>query len=250
MRSTARKRFSRALLITLVAFAIMIPVVANAAAGFVDVADSNVFVADIQWMADSGITKGCNPPTNDRFCPGDNVTREQMAAFMHRLADAQVVDAGTLNGLADTAFMKHGTIVTTTGGTAWMEHSLAPSTVGRNVIDTNVSGDGRMVMSMTAPTTIGGVDYGLASFEMCIQNFGSAAAFVTNVSVAAANDTGGSSTILNDNTDISAPGCYTYTVGAAAGHGIGIVVQTDGSASDTIRLGSVKATWTTAAASN
>ena len=32
----------------------------------------------------AGVTRGCNPPVNDRFCPGSNVTRGQMAAFLHR----------------------------------------------------------------------------------------------------------------------------------------------------------------------
>jgi hypothetical protein len=86
-------------LLVVAAFALfLVPVAAIAAAGFTDVADHSVFVADIQWMKDNGITKGCNPPTNDRFCPGNNVTREQMSAFMHRLAINRVVDAGTVEG--------------------------------------------------------------------------------------------------------------------------------------------------------
>jgi len=32
----------------------------------------------------AGITAGCDPPVNDRFCPDDVVTRGQMAAFLHR----------------------------------------------------------------------------------------------------------------------------------------------------------------------
>lgn len=48
-----------------------------------DVAGS-VFVNDIVWMANQGITRGCNPPVNDRFCPDDVVTRAQMAAFLVR----------------------------------------------------------------------------------------------------------------------------------------------------------------------
>ncbi|VAV92897.1 hypothetical protein MNBD_ACTINO02-2304 [hydrothermal vent metagenome] len=32
----------------------------------------------------TGITLGCNPPDNDRFCPDNVVTREQMAAFLQR----------------------------------------------------------------------------------------------------------------------------------------------------------------------
>ncbi|KAA3639348.1 MAG: S-layer homology domain-containing protein [Armatimonadetes bacterium] len=42
------------------------------------------FAADIEWLASTGITKGCNPPANDRFCPDSSVTRGQMAAFLHR----------------------------------------------------------------------------------------------------------------------------------------------------------------------
>lgn len=88
------------LLVAIVVIAVMgIPVAAVAAAGFDDVADDNVFKSDIQWLADAGVTKGCNPPANTKYCPQDNVTREQMAAFMHRLADNQVVDAGTVQGM-------------------------------------------------------------------------------------------------------------------------------------------------------
>jgi hypothetical protein len=52
--------------------------------GFVDVQPTDTFYADITWLADTGITKGCNPPLNDRFCPDGNVTRAQMAAFLVR----------------------------------------------------------------------------------------------------------------------------------------------------------------------
>lgn len=46
--------------------------------------DGSVFEADIEWIAAAGITKGCNPPTNDKFCPDSYVTRGQMAAFLVR----------------------------------------------------------------------------------------------------------------------------------------------------------------------
>ncbi len=45
------------------------------------------FEADIVWLGATGVTRGCNPPTNDRFCPGDPVTRGQMAAFLTRALD-------------------------------------------------------------------------------------------------------------------------------------------------------------------
>src|SRR5690606_17372964 len=44
----------------------------------------HLFEAAIRRLAEAGITRGCNPPANTQFCPDDNVTREQMAAFLRR----------------------------------------------------------------------------------------------------------------------------------------------------------------------
>jgi hypothetical protein len=54
----------------------------------------HIFVADIIWLANRGITKGCNPPANDLFCPNDSVTRGQMAAFLVRFLGLSAVDPG------------------------------------------------------------------------------------------------------------------------------------------------------------
>jgi hypothetical protein len=43
-----------------------------------------VYENDIDRLGTAGVTKGCNPPTNNRFCPNDSVTRGQMAAFLRR----------------------------------------------------------------------------------------------------------------------------------------------------------------------
>ncbi len=53
---------------------------------FEDTVDSP-FIGDIEWLADEGITKGCNPTANTRFCPDQAVTRGQMAAFLRRALD-------------------------------------------------------------------------------------------------------------------------------------------------------------------
>lgn len=45
---------------------------------------TSTFQRDINALRAAGITYGCNPPKNDRFCPKDTVTREQMAAFLTR----------------------------------------------------------------------------------------------------------------------------------------------------------------------
>jgi hypothetical protein len=47
--------------------------------------DGSQFESAIDKIADAQITLGCNPPTNDRFCPTENVTRGQMAAFFRRV---------------------------------------------------------------------------------------------------------------------------------------------------------------------
>ncbi len=52
---------------------------------FVDVPDANAHRADIDSIAAADITRGCNPPENDRFCPDEPVARDQMAAFLHRI---------------------------------------------------------------------------------------------------------------------------------------------------------------------
>ena len=73
------------------------PIAAIGAGHLEDVPDDSVFKADIDWLASVGVTKGCNPPANTKYCPDGYVTRSQMAAFMHRLADG-VVDRGDRRG--------------------------------------------------------------------------------------------------------------------------------------------------------
>jgi hypothetical protein len=54
--------------------------------------DGNVHEGAIEAIAAAGITKGCNPPVNDLFCPAESVTRGQMAAFLARALDLAPVD--------------------------------------------------------------------------------------------------------------------------------------------------------------
>ena len=56
------------------------------AANFTDLNAGSPHNANINAIADAGITKGCNPPDNDQYCPNDLVTREQMACFLARTA--------------------------------------------------------------------------------------------------------------------------------------------------------------------
>jgi hypothetical protein len=68
-----------------VAFSIITtPAGAQNCDGFVDVLASNPFCPDVTWMKAYGITKGCDAT---HYCPTDNVSRLQMAAFIHRLGE-------------------------------------------------------------------------------------------------------------------------------------------------------------------
>jgi hypothetical protein len=89
------RRWTRIIAVLAVLTVISVPVAVFAAGGHFTDDDDSIFESSIDWMADSGVTLGCNPPTNDRYCPDDNVTRGQMAAFMQRLAENKVVDAAT-----------------------------------------------------------------------------------------------------------------------------------------------------------
>ncbi len=46
--------------------------------------DGSMFEEDIEKLAAAGVTHGCNPPDNDRFCPDRRVTRGEMAALLVR----------------------------------------------------------------------------------------------------------------------------------------------------------------------
>ena len=49
--------------------------------------DGSIHEADIERLAEAGITLGCNPPANDHFCPNATVTRAQAASFLVRALD-------------------------------------------------------------------------------------------------------------------------------------------------------------------
>lgn len=68
-----------------------IPTAAFAApcVGFTDVDDADAitgpFCVNVEWIRNRGVTLGCSAT---QYCPFDNVSRLQMAAFMQRLGDA------------------------------------------------------------------------------------------------------------------------------------------------------------------
>jgi hypothetical protein len=63
--------------------------------------DTSPFVAEIEWLAASGITTGCQL---DRFCPSSPVTRGEMASFLDR---ALALPAGGPDFFNDDAGSPH-----------------------------------------------------------------------------------------------------------------------------------------------
>lgn len=59
---------------------------AAACSGFLDVDDQSGFCPNVDWLKNRAITLGCT--SINQYCPGNEVTRLQMAAFMNRLGVA------------------------------------------------------------------------------------------------------------------------------------------------------------------
>jgi hypothetical protein len=92
----------RTLLVTALVLALGGGAASAASAGYAPFDDGpfGVHEAGIDWLAGSGVTAGC---TTSTYCPGDPVTRAQMATFLHRLSGnadgtAPSVDAATVGG--------------------------------------------------------------------------------------------------------------------------------------------------------
>ena len=69
---------------------------------FTDVPASSPFCPDVSWLVTYSITKGCAP---SQFCPNEDVSRLQMAAFMHRLVESGPVFTQSGNAFGSAAFL-------------------------------------------------------------------------------------------------------------------------------------------------
>lgn len=90
--------------------------------------DASIFEADIDKIAEAGITLGCNPPINDRFCPDHRVTRQQMASFLTRTLGLSTGD--DLDWFVDDDASVHETDVNRLR-TSWITFGCNPPTENR-----------------------------------------------------------------------------------------------------------------------
>ena len=91
--------------------------------------NNSAFENDIEILRANGITTGCNPPTNNRYCPTSPVRRDEMATFIARASgwsadeppprvevgdvDVHIYPGDNINKIANnnpqgTVFMIHG----------------------------------------------------------------------------------------------------------------------------------------------
>ena len=85
---------TRAQMATFLATAAEIPPAAPGTDAFTD-DDGNIHEANINALAAAGVTLGCDPTDLTRYCPGDDVTRGQMATFLVRAFDLDDVSTPT-----------------------------------------------------------------------------------------------------------------------------------------------------------
>jgi hypothetical protein len=92
-----------------------------------DDTDGHMFESAVGWLAGHGITQGCNPPDNTRYCPDRRVTRGEMSALFKRALEASIVvdstavDPGRFTDTQDSHFVN---------STAWL--AASGITVGCN----------------------------------------------------------------------------------------------------------------------
>ena len=95
--------------------------------------DGLVFEIDIDKLGTAGVTKGCNPPVNDMFCPSSEVTRAQMASFLARALD--------LDPIVPPPPTTSTTMPTTTTTVAPTTTTMAPMTAEVSIVDFSFSPD-------------------------------------------------------------------------------------------------------------
>ena len=150
------KRIPRRLAVTLVILGLSLGIplgVSLASDRFADVPDSNPFHADIDALVVSGVTFGCG---GGNYCPKQNVTREQMAAFMNRLGalgPGQIpkVNADKVDGFNSSDLVPggdppggmtiRGTFAIVSTGLEWESHSFG-YTLSRAPVPHYVAGGG------------------------------------------------------------------------------------------------------------
>jgi hypothetical protein len=110
---------------------------------FSDVNSSDWFYNDVLWLDNNGITHGCDA---SHYCPNSNVTRAEMAAFLHREAGVQVVAGFHVQRSGSDVYVSdyfnniNGAAPSKSGSNGFYDFDMGFTTEGRFVmcaVDTN-----------------------------------------------------------------------------------------------------------------
>ncbi|HSM45239.1 MAG TPA: hypothetical protein VK969_09520, partial [Acidimicrobiia bacterium] len=77
--------------------------------------DGNTHEKDIDKFYQAGITRGCNPPVNDLYCPQREITRGEMAAFISRTLGLTERSGTRFDDVAGNTFEADIDLVVTAG---------------------------------------------------------------------------------------------------------------------------------------
>ena len=153
----------------------------------------------------------------------------------------------------DERYLERAQPIVVTHGAGEFARTLDSSypTVMRNrghVLD--VSGDGSLLMPLSAPTAVGGTEYRLAGVEWCIASDTAHGSVVTSTGVLYQNlvpPFNLTATAKYDLTDRTAAGCYTLTVPAVSARAYSLLLELTGQTTDLtesgVTLTAVKSTW-------
>jgi hypothetical protein len=108
-----------------------VPVMVSASHQFSDVPTSHTFHTAISRLYGARLTTGCS---STRFCPGANVTRGQMAAFLNRGLGRAGGDWGATGFADDWAAFEDGAL-----GAIDLQHGGAPGGTAFVLVTANVS---------------------------------------------------------------------------------------------------------------
>jgi hypothetical protein len=248
--TSARLRRAGPLVVLLVALALAAPVLALDR--FTDVPASNPHHNDISAIAAVGITQGCNPPTNDEYCPEQFVRRDQMGSFLARTAglgdNPPVANADKLDGIDASGFLPADDYVVMHQG-PWQVYGDSAVTityfVDYNAVDSAAAGTQFVQLALDGPAAVGAIGYGFESARICF--LGSPDVTIDTTTVFQATDASQVSLVADD-TDrpMASAACYTVTDGTptVAVGGTTLQLRLVYAAASTAFLKSVTTTWT------
>ena len=131
-RATSRPRLAKRLTrVALVGLMLALPVMVSASHNFSDVPTSHTFHTAISRLYGARLTGGC---TATRFCPGANVTRGQMAAFLNRGLGRGAGDVGGTGLTDDWATFNDGVLAAVD-----LQHGGSPGGTGHVLVTASAS---------------------------------------------------------------------------------------------------------------